>query len=301
MAGKKYKILTISHWVHDRAVLMKLPVSMMSGCAALFGFSVYARALTPEALWAAAGVFLLSAGASALNSCQDQRIDSMMARTRSRPLPAGRMSPLHALIVSGVLLAGGIVFLCISFRPILAPLTGVSAVLLYNGLYTPLKLKTQFALIPGVACGMLPPLIGWLAAGGGLASPKIWYIMAFFGTWQVPHFWLIFLSYSADFRRLRLPNILDAFSETQLKRLVFIWSLSYAALMPLFWLFSIVQTGISSAFVLANAIAVPLVFLRILYKSGGIAKYMNLFKYINASALAMMCIAILDCALVSLV
>jgi protoheme IX farnesyltransferase len=301
MAGEKNKVLALYRRVRDGAILIKLPVGLMSGCAALFGFSVYTHALSPEALWAAAGVFCLSAGASGLNSCQDRRIDAMMTRTRSRPLPAGRISPLHALIISSALLAGGITFLSFSIRPITASMTGVLAVVLYNGLYTPLKLKTQWALIPGAICGMLPPVIGWLAAGGGLASAKIWYIMAFFGTWQVPHFWLIFLSHGADFKRAKLPNILDAFSETQLKRLVFIWALSYAALMLLFWLFSIVQTGISSALVLANAIAVPFVFLKILYGPGGADTYMNLFKYVNASALAVICISVLDCALVSLV
>ncbi|OHD67429.1 MAG: hypothetical protein A2W19_03095 [Spirochaetes bacterium RBG_16_49_21] len=284
-------------WIRDRAALIKMPVSLMSGCAALFGFSLYAWILSPAALWTGLGVFCLSAGAAGLNSFQDRVPDSLMARTRQRPLPAGRITPLEALIVSSALICCGIAALCLTARSIAPSLAGLSAVILYNGLYTPFKLRTQLALIPGVICGMLPPLIGWLAAGGGLASTRIWYIMAFFGTWQVPHFWLVFLSYSADFRRSGIPMILDTFSERQLKRLVFLWALSYAVLMLFVWPFSIIKSGVSAAFVLVNALAVPLVFLRLLYKAEGAGRYRRLFNYLNATTLGVMCIAIFDCVL----
>jgi len=103
---------------------------------------------------------------------------------------------------------------------------GVAAIaaLLYNGIYSRLKRRTSIALLPGVVCGSLPPLIGWLAAGTGVDQPAAWSLMAIFGLWQPPHFWLVVVAHEDDYLRGDVPSMLGVFSRAQLSRILFIWT-----------------------------------------------------------------------------
>ena len=107
----------------------------------------------------------------------------------------------------------------------------------YNLVYTPLKRNYSFAVIPGALCGAFPPMIGWLAAGGNLLDPQIVVICTFFFVAQIPHFWLLLIIYSSDYKRGGFKVLNDIFSETQLKRITFIWltaTLMMALLLPVF-------------------------------------------------------------------
>ena len=284
--------------IRDRCLLIKAPISFMSAAAALFGHAVQSRELSLPALAAAASVFCLSAGASALNSYQDRLLDGLMERTRTRPLPAGRILPLEALLVSAIMTAAGSAGLVLASSSAVAPLAGLFAIVLYNALYTPLKRRTELALVPGVLCGMMPPLVGWLAAGGSPGEPLIWYIVIFFGAWQVPHFWLIVLSFGKDFRQSRVPTILDKISRDQLEKLILLWSILYGILLLFMRPLCIVRCGASSFLILANALAVPLVFLILLHSMRHAKKYRYLFHYLNISTLAMIGMAVVDTAVI---
>jgi len=119
----------------------------------------------------------------------------------------------------------------------MAMVLGLLAIFWYNGLYTYLKRKTAFAVLPGALIGMIPPLLGWVSGGGDLFDPRIRGIAFFFFIWQVPHFWLLSLDVAQDYELAGLPSITQIFSGAQIKRIVFIWFLSTGAsclLIPLF-------------------------------------------------------------------
>ncbi len=179
---------------HPVVEVVKPFLGLSIGLSALFGYTMAAKALTVTGLWVGVFVLILAWGAGALNNVQDRAFDAGFDRTRNRALPLKRLNPLHVGIFSGVAILSGIGGLWVLFP--LDPFPcfwAMTAVLCYNGLYTPLKKKSLFAIIPGAASGMLPPLIGWSAAGGLALDLKIILIMTIMGLWQIPHFFLIVL------------------------------------------------------------------------------------------------------------
>ena len=92
----------------------------------------------------------------------------------------------------------------------------------YNAVYTPLKKVFSLAIIPGSLVGALPPLAGWVAAGGDILDPKIILISSFFFVWQIPHFWILLLIYGKDYDKGGFPTLTNVFSERQLKILLYI-------------------------------------------------------------------------------
>ena len=67
------------------------------------------------------------------------------------------------------------------------------ALIWYNGIYTPLKRKTAFAVVPGSVIGAIPPMVGYVAAGGSALDPQILAFAFFMFMWQIPHFWLLIM------------------------------------------------------------------------------------------------------------
>ena len=102
-------------------------------------------------------------------------------------------------------------------------LIGLITMIWYNGIYTYSKRITAFAVVPGAVTGALPPLIGWVAAGGGLWDKPIIFIEFLFFIGQIPHFWLLILKYGEEYKQAGLPSLTEIFSRSQIKRLTFIW------------------------------------------------------------------------------
>jgi protoheme IX farnesyltransferase len=163
-----------------------------------------------------------------------------MSRTRSRPIPAGTITPIQALLVALGMICCGVILLallCGSTTTIL----GISAVLLYNGLYTWMKRWTAFAAVPGAVIGVLGPAIGWVAAGGTLLSPAMLAIAMVFFLWQVPHFWLLNLRYPSDYNAAGYPSPVASMGGDRLYRVGLVWSACTALAtlcLPLFGLLS---------------------------------------------------------------
>jgi len=131
------------------------------------------------------GTAAATGGSLALNQYIERRIDALMKRTRSRPLPSGRVEPRRALVFGSLVLAVGLLYLYAAVGPIPASLTALSAAL-YNLGYTPLKSRSYLATLLGAVPGALPVMIGWTAATGGLHVEAF----ALFGIlflWQLPH------------------------------------------------------------------------------------------------------------------
>lgn len=207
----------------DAAGLLKLRLSFAVGAASTAGFVLASGEADIHAVIVFLCIFTLSAGAACLNNCQDHQQDALMERTKTRPLPAGRIKLLPALIFAWTLLLVGGIGLLVARFSYSAVFTAVLSVLLYNGIYTPLKSRTAMALLPGVICGSLAPLIGWLAAGASITDPAVWSLMIIFGLWQPPHFWLVVIANSGDYLKGELPSMLRVFSRLQLSRILFIW------------------------------------------------------------------------------
>ena len=165
------------------------------------------------------------AGASAINHIQEYKQDALMDRTKHRPLPSGKLGFYEAIFWAVSFLILGFYFLY-RVGHINSLILALISVVWYNLIYTPLKKRSAFAVIPGALCGAFPPLIGWLAAGGTVSSPSILVICLFFFIAQIPHFWLLLIIYSKDYKRGGFKVLIDVFSEKQVKRLTLIWMLS---------------------------------------------------------------------------
>jgi protoheme IX farnesyltransferase len=145
------------------------------------------------------GTALAAAGAAALNQWWERRLDALMNRTKTRPIPSGRMLPRDALIIGIVLSAAGVTYLSIAAN-FLSALLAALTVVIYIFAYTPLKRVSNTNTLVGAIPGALPPLIGWCAAGGELDAAA-WSIFAILFLWQMPHFFAIAWMYRADYSR----------------------------------------------------------------------------------------------------
>lgn len=145
------------------------------------------------------GTALAAAGAAALNQWWERRLDALMNRTKSRPLPAGRMLPRNALLAGGFLSVAGIIYLARACNSISASLAAVT-ILLYIFAYTPLKRISTTNTLIGAIPGAIPPVIGWAAARGH-TGPGAWSLFAILFFWQMPHFFALAWMYRADYAR----------------------------------------------------------------------------------------------------
>lgn len=138
------------------------------------------------ALWTLLGTALVVGSANTLNCWLERDIDSRMARTKDRPLPAGRLDPRIALVFGIALALISVPLLTWAVNPLTGALAAL-ALVSYVCIYTPMKQITPAALLVGSVPGALPPLIGWTAATGRLE----WAGITLFGIlffWQLPHF-----------------------------------------------------------------------------------------------------------------
>lgn len=143
------------------------------------------------------GIALLSGGIAALNQYIERERDALMNRTRMRPIPAGKITALAALIFGLILTFSGLIYLAF-FVNNLTALVGAATAFSYVVLYTLLKTKTTLATVIGAFPGAAPPLIGWAAARGTL-SLEAWTLFAIMFLWQFPHFLAIAWMYREDY------------------------------------------------------------------------------------------------------
>ncbi len=130
---------------------------------------------------------MLVGSANSLNCWMERDVDRRMRRTRNRPLPAGRLRPAAAVIQAALLASLGVPLLWFSANGPLAAVLGLLAIVLYAGVYTPLKRRSSLATVVGAIPGALPPLIGWTAATGRIELPGL-VLFGILFLWQIPHF-----------------------------------------------------------------------------------------------------------------
>ena len=189
------------------------------------------------------GGSLGAGGANALNHFLEQDIDSMMSRTRQRPIPGRRISPSKALAF-GILLNLLAFGLLATWVNILAASLTMAASLFYILVYTSwLKRSTPHNIVIGGAAGAIPPLVGWAAVTGGLGLPALYmFTIVFF--WTPPHFWALALLIETDYQRAGIPMLPVVAGRENTVGNIFLYSvvlialtLIFAAAGPVGWLY----------------------------------------------------------------
>ena len=150
-------------------------------------------------LYLSAAIALLSSGIGTLNQYIERDLDRLMFRTRSRPLPAGRMSSVRALVFGIVLSVAGLATLAVLINWLTAVL-GMVTLAAYLFGYTPLKTRSSLSTVVGAFPGAMPPLIGWAAATGKIGIEGV-VLFAILFLWQFPHFLSIAWIYRDDYAR----------------------------------------------------------------------------------------------------
>jgi protoheme IX farnesyltransferase len=145
------------------------------------------------------GTVLVASGAGTLNQVIERKFDAQMRRTSRRPIAAGRIEPIHALVFGILLSLAGCTYLALAVRPA-ASLLAVLTLVCYLFLYTPLKRRTPMCTLVGAFPGAMPVLIGYVAVAGKLDSPA-WLLYAILFLWQFPHFMAIAWMYREDYAR----------------------------------------------------------------------------------------------------
>ncbi len=214
--------------------LFKVKITFFVALTSALGFITGSYILGAEIIFPVLGLFLLACGASGLNQVQESDSDALMDRTKNRPIPAGLISRSAAFVISlAVIILGCLTILLGSNIECL--IVGLVTLFWYNGLYTPLKKMTPFAIIPGSVVGALPPVAGWVASGADITNPNIWVLALYMFMWQIPHFWILVMIYGDDYKKGGYPTLKSKFSTEQLKKITFFWILptvSVALLIP---------------------------------------------------------------------
>jgi protoheme IX farnesyltransferase len=152
------------------------------------------------------GGALISGSASALNCVWDRDIDRLMKRTATRPLAAGRLTPLAAVIFSFIIGLLGLVLLAVFVNP-LAATVALFGHLFYVLVYTMwLKRTTPQNIVIGGAAGAVPPVVGWVAVTGSIDLTAVLMFLLVF-LWTPPHFWALALNKNDDYQRAGVPML----------------------------------------------------------------------------------------------
>jgi protoheme IX farnesyltransferase len=209
--------------------LIRLPLSAMVSLSAVTGALAAALSTGLQmswiGLWALAwGIFLMSAACSVLNQVQERFTDALMRRTCRRPLACGDLTARTGTLIGVILGSGGLAVLFAETGSATS-LMVLSATGWYLLIYTPLKRVSSLAVVAGTPCGALPPLIGWMAAGGNLLDPRPLTLVLLMVLWQVPHYWLLALPDRDELKRVGFKVLPEQLSGTQLLSMSHFWIL----------------------------------------------------------------------------
>jgi len=176
-----------------------------------------------------------SGAGGALNMWYDRDIDALMARTLTRPIPAGRIAPENALAFGMILAVGSVCLLGLAVNWPAAFMLAF-AIFFYAVIYTQwLKRRTPQNIVIGGAAGAFPPVIGWIAATGSLSAyPIILFLIIFL--WTPPHFWALAYYRHSDYARAGVPMlpVTAGLAETRRQILLYTYILIPITLVPVF-------------------------------------------------------------------
>ena len=170
-----------------------------------------------------AGTVLIVAAASALNCYLERESDKFMARTKNRPLPAGRMKPAVALWIGAAAALASVPMLTVLVNPVTGILAAI-ALVSYVWVYTPMKQESPHAVIIGSIPGAMPPLMGWTAVTGSIDWPGL-VLFGILFIWQIPHFIAISMYREQEYTRAGIPTVPAEYGSTTARWHMIGWSL----------------------------------------------------------------------------
>jgi len=238
--------------LRDAVALMKPRIMLMALLTAAGGLSLAPGAAQPG-IWLAlvVGTALIVGAANTLNMYLERDIDCLMARTKNRPLPAGRMEPAFALWLGVAQAFIAVPVLTFAINP-LTGLLGVIALICYVMLYTPLKQRTVLATLIGSLPGAMPALMGWTAVTDAIDVRGL----AVFGVlfiWQVPHFHAIALFRHKDYVRAGLKTVPSEHGEVAARRRIAVYLVFQVALSLMLYPLGVAGLGYALVAAIAGA------------------------------------------------
>jgi heme o synthase len=275
--------------------LTKPIITLSVSFSALTAYIMHEGGFTIGWFYTYLGVLLTAAGSSAINQIQEAQPDQLMERTKNRPIPSGEISRDNASLWAGALVISGVLILWIFTIPLASALSMIT-ILWYNGIYTPLKRISPWAILPGAIVGSIPPMIGWVAAGGSIIHPHIIFLSFFFFIGQVPHFWLILLRHSDDYEKGGFPSINSTFSKLQISRLTFTWTLATAITAIGLPLLGLIKSTTIATIIFILSFGLVILFLNLIRNQGFVNKA---FIFMNIYFLCMMLSIIADSIITS--
>jgi protoheme IX farnesyltransferase len=204
-APDRARLTGLRHRVLDLVILVKPRIMVMALLTAAGAMSLApGRVPLDRALWLIAGTALIVGSANTLNMWLERDIDCLMARTKHRPLPTHRLDARAALVFGAV--QGALSLPALAQVNVITAALGLVALLMYVGVYTPMKQRSHWATWVGAVPGAQPALMGWTAATGrielgGLAVFGVLFI------WQIPHFHAIALYRLRDYDAAGLKTL----------------------------------------------------------------------------------------------
>lgn len=213
--------------------LARVSLSVAVAVVSMLGYLLHSPEISVALFSTGFGSFFLCAGCSALNQVQEKRTDGYFSRTMTRPLPQGYMSSKAATMIAILWIS-----MAMSFYAMTASshtlIVAVMVLVIYNGLYTAMKRRTPFALLVGSIAGAMPPLMGWVAAGGSifnsliLTNCVIWYLV------QIPHVWMRIYTHKEEYLSRFSPIPISYFVLMHQKMLMRIWYFAYVCSVMIF-------------------------------------------------------------------
>ncbi len=222
--------------VEDYAALLKPRVMSLVVFTALVGMVAAPGTLNPVLAFIALLSIAAGAGAAgALNMWYDADLDALMRRTRTRPIPAGRLDRSDALGFGIVLAAFSVGILGLAANWLAAALLAFT-ILFYIVIYTMwLKRWTAQNIVIGGAAGALPPVIGWAAMTGQVSlEPLVYFLIIFM--WTPPHFWALALFTRDDYARASIPMMPNVAGDESTRRQILVYAALLAPIGALPWL-----------------------------------------------------------------
>ena len=217
--------VTMRQRLSDYVTLTKPGVMVLLLVTTFCGMLVAERGMPSWSLvwWTLLGGALSAGGAAAMNHYMDRDIDAIMTRTRTRPVPSGRIPAVHVPVFGFTLTVLAVYILTVFVNPLAAVLS-LSGNLFYVLVYTKvLKRSTPQNIVIGGAAGAMPPMVGWAAVTGNVALPAL-LMFAIVFYWTPPHFWSLALYKSGDYAAAHVPMFPEVYGPAETRRHIFLYT-----------------------------------------------------------------------------
>jgi len=202
-------------------------------------------------------LFLAVMGTNAITNYIDRDIDSVMERTKKRPIPSGRIKPEKAVYFGAILIIlSSILLLYFSFYyALLWIIFGIIFdPFLYNW-FT--KRKTPWNIIIGSFAGGAPVLVVWSGLTNSIISVTPFLLMLTIVLWTPIHIWSLAIRYVDDYRRAKVPMLPVVKGETYTIKMIGIFTI--LLVISSFLIFLIINPFFSFLILIPDALLIYMV------------------------------------------